>query len=252
MTGNHWIFAVVALASGLLFGEIAGRLVRKAMSAEGRSPEVNEMARSVGAAIFWAGTAVGLLVAVAAASPTTLERLPETTFVYLPDLLLGALFMIAGYAASIGVAAAVGQSALRATGVRHRGLERLLRFTILGASAVLALGQLGVDTMVLVVVLAALLGGPALAIALLTALGGRTVASNLAAGRALRGQLLLDRYLILPRPTGPVVRGVIVGVHAVTVELLTDELATVHVPMSELLAAPFEVHPHRAWAEGPA
>ena len=120
--------------------------------------------------------------------------------------------------------------------------------TIVAASGVLALGQLGVNTMVLVIVLAALMGAPALSIALLTGFGGREVASNLAAGRALRGQLKLDRYLVVGAGTSAPLRGVIVAVHAVTVELLTDDMATVHVPLSRLLDQPFETHPHRAWA----
>ena len=247
MTVDHWIFSAVALVAGLLLGELAGRLARAAMSREHRSAEVREMARPVGAALFWAGTAAGLIVAVAAATPETLERLPETSLDAIPGFLTAALFVIAGHALSIAVAALVGQSVLRATGVRHRGLERSLRLTVMAAAIVLALGQLGVDTMVLVIVLAALLGAPALAIALLTGFGGREVASNLAAGRALRGQLDVDRYLVVPSPTSPPIRGVIVAIHAVTVEVLTDDMATVHIPLRELLERPFEVHPHRAW-----
>lgn len=248
MTIDHWIFGVVALGSGLLLGELAGRLSRAAMSKEHRSPEVREMARPVGTALFWAGTAAGMLVAVAAATPDTFERLPEASLDVVPRLLAAALFVIAGYALSIGVTALVGQSVLRATGVRHRGLERALRLTVMAAAIVLALGQLGVDTMVLVIVLAALMGAPSLALALLTGFGGREVAANLAAGRALRGQLDVDRYLVVTSPTAPPIRGVIVAVHAVTVEVLTDDMATVHIPLRELLDRPFEVHPHRAWA----
>jgi len=249
MTIDHWMFAAVALGAGLLLGELAGRLTRASMAREHRSPEVQEMARPVGTALFWAGTAAGLLVAVAAATPEAFDRLPKSSVETIPRLLTAALFMIAGYALGIGVAALVGQSLLRATAVRHRGLERALRLTVMAAAIVLALGQLGVDTMVLVIVLAALLGAPSLALALLTGFGGREVASNLAAGRALRGQLALDRYLVLPVPGREPIRGVIVAIHAVTVELLTDEMATVHVPLRELLDHPFEVHPHRAWAQ---
>jgi len=248
MTQTTWILALIALGSGLLIGEIGGRIARASMSKETRSAEMREMARPVGTALFWAGTAVGLLVAVTVASPSSIRNLPDSSFAQIPKLGIAALFIIAGYAIGIAVAAAVGQSALRATGVRHRGLERLLKLTIVAAAGVLALGQLGVNTMVLVIVLAALMGAPALSIALLTGFGGREVASNLAAGRALRGQLKLDRYLVVGAGTATPLRGVIVAVHAVTVELLTDDMATVHVPLSRLLDQPFETHPHRAWA----
>jgi hypothetical protein len=245
---DHWMFGAVALGAGLLLGELGGRLTRAAMSREHRSAEVREMARPVGTALFWAGTAVGLLVAVASATPETFDKLPQSSLDLVPRLLAAALFVMAGYALGVGLAALVGQSVQRATAVRHRGLERSLRLAVMAASIVLALGQLGVDTMVLVIVLAALLGAPSLAIALLTAFGGRDVATNLAAGRALRGQLELDRYLVVTSPSRPPVRGVIVAIHAVTVEVLTDDMATVHVPLRALLDHPFEVHPHRAWA----
>ena len=248
MSTTNWVVAAVALGCGLLIGEIAGRIIRSTMSRSDRSPEIQEMARPVGTAVFWTGTAVGLLLAVAASSPKTLKDLPDKTFAHLPGALVAAIIVIAGYAVAIGVSAAVGQSALAATGVRHRSLERSLRLGIIVASLVLALSQLGVNTFVLVIILGALLGCPALAVALLTGFGGREVAANLAAGRALRGQLQIDKYLICPGADGATVRGVIVAVHPVTVELLTDDLVTVHVPLSSLLASAFEVHPHRSWA----
>jgi hypothetical protein len=249
---NHWILALIVLGSGLLFGEIAGRLIRRSLDREGRSPETREMARPLGTFVFWAGTALGLFFAVGTTSPRTIRQIPDTSLVYLPNLLLAAVFLIAGYALSIGVSTAVGQSALRASGVRHRGLERLLRVTIMGASIVLALSQVGVDTTILVVVLVALLGAPALAFALLTGLGGREVASNLAAGRALRGQVRPDAYLVCRGVDGRMVRGTVVAVHPVTVEVLSDDMATVHVPLNVLLQQPFEVQPARSRIPGSA
>lgn len=241
MTTNTWIWALVVLASGLLFGEIAGRIIRSAMSRPRRSPAVQEMARPVGTFVFWAGTAVGLFAAVATASPNTIHDVPERSLDVLPDLLIAAVFLIAGYAVSIAVAAAVGQSALRATGVRHRSLERLLRASVLLASVVLALSQIGVDTAILVVILIALLGAPGLAMALLSGFGGREVAANIAAGRALRSQLRVGALLVCRGVDGRVIRGEIVEIHPVTVELLSEDMATLHLPLKALLEGPFEV-----------
>lgn len=242
---NNWILALVVLASGLLLGEIAGRLIRGSMSRPKRSAAIRELARSVGTFAFWTGTAIGLFAAVATVSPATIHDVPKRSLAVVPDLMLGALFLIAGYAISIGVSAAVGQSALRATGVRHRSLERMLRISIIAASVVVGLSQVGVDIRILVVVLIALLGAPALAMALLTGLGGREVAGNLAAGRALRGQVVEGAYLVGRGVDGRMVRGEVVAVHPVTVELLTDDMATLHLPLRLLLEHPFEVQPAR-------
>jgi len=250
MTTNHWILALVVLASGLLFGEITGRIIRSAMARPRRSAAVREMARPVGTIVFWAGTAIGLFAAVATASPSTIQNVPDKSLVLLPNFLLAAAFLIVGYAISFAVSAAVGQSALRATGVRHRSLERLLRMAIVAASVVLALSQVGVDTWILGVVLLVLLGAPGLALALLSGLGGREVAANLAAGRALRAQLRVGGQLVCRGVDGRMVRGQIVEVHPVTVELLTDDMATLHLPLRVLLEIPFEVQSARAHSPG--
>lgn len=236
----QWIIAFIVAASGLLLGEIAGRVTRATMSRADRSTHVREMARPVGSFLFWTGTTVGLFVAVASSSPSTLRRVPTTMVDHLPNLLAAGLFLIGGYALSWGLSAMVGQSALRASGTRHRSLERALRFSVLAAAGALALSQLGVDTTILALVLVILLAAPALAIALLAAFGGRDVASNLSAGRALRAQLQVGRHL-----ESVVGSGLIVAIHPVTVELLGEHGEEVHVPMRLLLDQPFAVTPMR-------
>lgn len=241
--GNRWIVAVVALAASLLLGEIAGRIIRASMSRSDRSSEIREMARPVSSFLFWASTALGVFVAVASTSRHAFEQIPDRMLARLPDLLLAGLVLIAGYAVSIGLSAAVAQSAIRASGRRHRRLERAVRFTVLGASAALALSQLGVDTTVLSLAMAVVVGAPALAIALLTAFGGRQVASDIAAGKALRSHLKVGFHLA----TGDI-EGVIVAVHPVAVEVESVDGRRVHVPLHCLLEAPYAVSPARSRA----
>lgn len=241
--GNRWIVAIVALAASLLLGEIAGRIIRASMSRSDRSSEIREMARPVSSFLFWASTALGVFVAVASTSRHAFEQIPDRMLTRLPDLLLAGLVLIAGYAVSIGLSAAVAQSAIRASGRRHRRLERAVRFTVLGASAALALSQLGVDTTVLSLAMAVVVGAPALAIALLTAFGGRQVASDIAAGKALRSHLKVGFHLA----TGDV-EGVIMAVHPVAVEVESIDGRRVHVPLHCLLEAPYTVSPARSRA----
>lgn len=239
----QWIIAFVVFASGLLLGEIAGRIVRSSMSRPERSPQARELARPVGSFLFWSSTTTGLILAVASWSPSTLQNVPNTAVDHLPNIVVACLFLIGGYALSLGLSAMVGQSALRASGTRHRGLERALRIGVVTASAALALSQLGVDTTILALVLVTLLAAPALAIALLTASGGRDVAANLSAGRALRSQLQVGRHL-----SSDAGSGLITAVHPVTVELLGDTGDEVHVPLRLLLEQPFVVTPLRVRA----
>ena len=241
--GNRWIVAVVALAASLLLGEIAGRIVRASMNRPDRSNEIREMARPVSSFLFWASTALGVFVAVASTSRHAFEQIPDRMLSRLPDLLLAGLILIAGYALSIGVSAAVAQSAVRASGRRNRRIERTVRLTVLGATGALALSQLGVDTTVLSLAMAVVLGAPALTVALLTAFGGRQVASDIAAGKALRSHLKVGFHLA----SGDV-EGVIVAVHPVAVEVESADGRRVHVPLHCLLEAPYTVSPARSRA----
>lgn len=238
---NHWFLAIIATPAGLLIGEIGGRIVRSTMSRPDRSPEIREMARPVATFLFWGATAAGVVAGLLAASPSSLRDLPRETFGMLPRILLAVVLVLAGYAVGIGLAAAIGQSALRASGVRHRGLERLLRGAVMAAFAVAALSQLGVNTTILVVVLAAATGTPALALALLTAHGGRDVAANLAAGRALRGRFEVD-----DRIEWRTVTGTITDVTATSLEVTAEDGAVTHVPLALLASEPFSIGFRRA------
>jgi small-conductance mechanosensitive channel len=232
MQHTEWIWAAVAFGSGLLFGEIAGRIVRSAMSRRGDA--AREAAPSTGTFVFWASTAVGLVVAIALIDSTVLEDLGDRLADNLPRFLVAFLILIGGYAASVALAAMIGQSARKATGVRQVGLERMLRASIMAAAVVVALTEMGVDSTMLVVLLIVAIGAPALAVALLTAFGGREVAAQIAAGRSLRHQLRAGQQLSCEG-----VRGTIVVIHPSTVEVEQADGTRVLIPHRTLLAAPF-------------
>jgi hypothetical protein len=234
MGHTEWIWAAVAFGSGLLFGEIAGRIVRSALSRRGDA--AREAASSAGTFVFWASTTVGLVIAIALIDSEVLEDLGDRLADQLPRFLVAFLILIGGYAVSVAVAATIGQSARKATGVRQVGLERTLRGSIMAAAVVVALTELGVDSSMLVVLLAVAIGTPALAIALLTAQGGREVAGHIAAGRSLRHQLRPGQRLSCDGE-----HGIIVVLHPSTVELQRDDGSRVLIPNRRLLEHAFVV-----------
>ncbi len=238
--GNDLITAVIALAAGLLLGELAGRILRTSMMRPGRSRESHDMARPLGTFVFWCGTASGIMVAAAVLGSSRLDNSSDQLSAVLPRILGAAAMVMIGYALASAASIAIGQSALRATGVRHRNLERAIRFGVLGTAVALALGGLGVDSAVLAVSIGLLGGMPLLAMALLTASGARDVAANLSAGRALRSQLRVGYRLATGDRSG-----VIIALHSVTVEIETDDGSHWHLPISRLLHEPFSVDPVR-------
>ncbi len=240
ISGTNWVLALAALSAGMLLGEISGRITRGSMSRPTRSDDVRDMARAVGSFLFWLGTSTGLLVAVAVTSRHSLDKVPDRIAAFIPNFLTAGLIIIAGHALAIGIATGVGQSVLSATGVRHRGVERSLRAAILATSICLALSELGVNTWILGLVMAMVAAGPLLAAALLTALGARHVATDLAAGRALRGQLRVGHRLEFGD-----IRGTIAAVNPVTLEVDADDGSHHHVPLHLLTEQAFVTSPSR-------
>lgn len=229
MDYTNLIWAAVALGCGLLIGEIAGRLLRSALGSSS-SASFRENASTIARLVFWASTAIGLVLAIAVIDDTALEELGRRLDDNLPSYLIAFLTVIAGYAVSVVVAAMVGQSARKATGIRQRGLERALQAAILATAIVVALTELGVESSMLIVLLVVVVGTPALAVAMLSALGGREVALQLAAGRALRHQLRAGRRIVCGD-----VAGRIVVVHATAVEVQDDGGTRHHLPNRTLL-----------------
>lgn len=185
---NDWIAATVALGGGILLGALVGFVARRLLGRM-EHPGFRSIAAATSVFLFWLGVSVGALVAIAFVNPATLDTIPSDILSWLPNVLAAGLVLLAGVAAGIAAATAVGRALSRATGARSPGVERAIRLTILAGAGILALGQLGVDTTILIVLIASLGFALATACALVVGLGGRNVAAQIAAGRALRADL---------------------------------------------------------------
>jgi hypothetical protein len=186
---DSWVWAVSAVVGGIVFGAIAGRGVRTYLASDKRRSALNEMAPITGIFLFWISVATGIILAVAATSPDTLEPLPTRVLAWLPNALTAGILLILGYAFGATVGAAVGQAASRAGGRRQPAVEQAVRSAIFAAAAVLALGQLGVNTTILNILIAAAAFGLAAALAGIAIVGSKAMARSIATGRSLASQL---------------------------------------------------------------
>lgn len=102
----------------------------------------------------------------------------------------------------------------------------------------MALAQLGIDNTLIYIISACVFGGVMLSAALLTGLGGRDVASQIAAGRALKSQLAIGS-----RVANDQVSGTIVQLHATTLQLQLqlDDGTFLQLPYGSLFGQPFTV-----------
>lgn len=235
MDPMNWVWAAVALSAGLVFGELAGRLARSALvHAEHRSSA--SAATVVPKVIFWSSVLIGLVLAAAALKPSTINRLADRLGDSIPDLIIAAAWLIGGYAVSVVVAMAIGQSALKATGVRQLALEHVLRVTIMVAAIGAALNEAGVSSQIVLVFVATGVIAPVITITVLTILGGREVAAQIAAGRVVAHHLHPgDRIVCMGQ------QGLVTRMHTTCVEVSVGDGTTTQIPNSQLLTVGFTV-----------
>jgi MFS family permease len=233
---ERWVFAIAAVAGGLILGSIAGVAVRRSLGKPSRREELRSVAKPAAVFVFWFIFAIGIVGAVAVVSPQSLRDLPGDVLSYFPRVLVAGLILIAGHVLSMVVATVLQTALSRASGQRSTEIARAARFAVMGAAVILALGQLGVNTTILTLAIAALLFGVSIAFALLVGLGGRDVAREIAAGRYVRRVLDVGDAL-----NSGEFRGVVRGVHPATVELELPNSAQIHVPYTHLMSCGFQV-----------
>ena len=106
----------------------------------------------------------------------------------------------------------------------------------MGAAIVLALGNLGVETTSLQIIVAGVVFALALSFALIAGLGGRDVAANIASGRTLRSDLIIGSRIVVGD-----VEGTIVDLRPALVVIEADAGERVFVPFAMLLQVPFRI-----------
>lgn len=234
---NHWISAGIAIVAGFMLGSIGGRIVRKTLADPARPEALRQIASAAASFVFAILVAAGLLVGVGILSPKSLETMPKSLISYFPKVLVAGLTLLIGNVAATLASLAVRSSLLRATGEAKPGVVRIVKAVILSAAAILAVGQLGVNTTIVNLAVAALLFSIGATATLLIGLGGLDVARNVAAGRYVRRILPVGCEV-----ESAAVIGTVRAVHPATVEIAQEDGVVVHVPHSQVLGGAIRVH----------
>ena len=186
---NKWLVALIVLVACFVVAAIASRVVKSLLGAPSRPDQLQTLAEVISKFVFSAIAAAGLMAAAGVANPESVKPIPGRLIAYFPKVLVAGALIIVGNVAGTVVGLAAGRAALRATGAPRPSLERIVRSVIMGLAVVIAVGQLGVDTRIVQLLLSGIVYSFAAAAALLVGLGGREVARHLAAGRAVRSTL---------------------------------------------------------------
>ena len=182
----RWLIAAGLAVAGIVVGSLAGAQVRRLLGGPSRTERQRALADPAGSITLSAVLAGFLIAALGVGDRDSLQSLPTSLVRFMPKLLIALLIFLVGSAVATLVANAVGTSLIKATGQPQPQLVRVTRALLAAAFAILAVSQLGVNTRIVDMVVAALVFGIALTAALLAGLGGRVVAGELAAGRYLR------------------------------------------------------------------
>lgn len=225
------IIGIGLAVAGVVLALIVAPIVRRFLTSKKRPEAVREVAAPMASFVFWMLVAAGLLGAVAQASPDTLKPMPASLIRYMPRVLVAGIMLIAGMVVGQVVSLAVGRATLKASGKPAPGIERIVKAAVIGLFALLAVGQLGINTTIINMLVGALLFSLSLSSALVIGLGGRDLARQLTAGRYLRN-------IVAP---GAVVEagelsGVVVALHPASFEVRLDDGSSVHMPNALMLS----------------
>lgn len=233
---QRWVYAIAAVIAGFVVGAVLAGLARRLLNSPNRRPALHAIAGPTATFLFWLAAVTGVVTAIGFTSPDTLSPIPADILAWLPRALVAGLILLAGYSGGGAISATIAATVERATERRPAGLERTIRYGIMVAAVVLALGNLGVQTTSLHILIAAIAGSIGLAFALIAALGGQHVAANIASGRALRTELNVGDHI----RTGDIT-GTITALRPTVAIINTAKDVTTVVPLARLLDEPFHI-----------
>ena len=229
----EWVWAGVAIVGGFVVGTVASKAAKGVL--ERRKGQLAEFASAGASLAFSLVLVIGLLVALGFVQPDSLSKLRDDTIDYLPRVLSALIVVILGGVAGTIASTAARESLGRSLGRMGEQIPQAIKVIITIFAVILAASQLGIDTTIINIVVAAVVFGLALAFALIIGFGSRPVATEIASGRSLR-RLLSQGDSI----EGSLASGTIVAMHPTAVEIENDGGVSL-VPNTQLAESSFRV-----------
>lgn len=239
MTTTDWLVVAGLIVGSLLLGAIVSRVVYRLLSAEGRPTTLASAASPISSTVFWGFVVAGLLGALGVIQPDTLDQMSADIVDFVPRVIAAAVLVIAARVIAEFVKSTVGPTMGRMPTHVQRQVLNAIDFVILGVGVLLAVNQLGIDTTIVNIAVAAFLFSLALSFALLVGLGGRGVASEVAAGRAVKRIVKIGDEIEVGGASG-----VITAMHPTLVELADADGRVEMIAPSTLLSGGLRIQRH--------
>lgn len=227
---SDWIQVLLAIGAGVVVGLVASRIVHAIVGSPRRPEPIQRAAKPLASLALAFGIVAGLVVALGIVQPSSLDQLRSDAIAFIPKLMTAAIIIIVANVLSAFANTALAQAMGRMPIQVQRQAATAVKVTIVTLATLLAVSQLGINTDVVNLGVAAVFFGIAASLTLLVGLGGNGVAREVAATRAMK-------RLVNQGDTVQVgsVRGVVVAVHPTAVELSTGDGEAILIPSSSLV-----------------
>ncbi len=233
---SDWIQVIVAIAGGLVAGLVLSRIVYALVGSPKRPEPIQQAAKPLASLALSAGIVVGLIVALGIVQPDSLDQLAEDAVSFIPKLMTAAIIIIVANVLSAFATTALSRATGRLPLQTQQLASTIVKASIVTLAALLAVGQLGVNTDVVNLGVAAVFFGIAASLTLLVGLGGNGVAREVAAARAVRRLINVGDTVSVGE-----VRGVVAALHPTAVELSRADGQVVLIPSSRFVRQPIAI-----------
>ncbi len=234
-TDTSAIAALIVIVAGFVLGSLAAALARRLAGKETRPESIQTSAGALATLAFSLILIASLVIALGIVQQTALDQLSTDVVRFLPRALSAAIVLIVGNIIGAIAEAGVTRSLGHVAPEVRRRVPALVKYAITGFALVIASTQLGVDTTIILVAVSSIFFGLALTLALLAGLGGRAVAEQIAAGRALRHELTIGDTVRVGFAEGE-----ISAIGSTSTQLTSANEVTL-VPNTEMLTAKIEI-----------
>ncbi len=229
------LIAAGLIVVGFVLGTIAASVSRRVAGRESQPEVIRSSSGSIATLAFSLILIISLIAALGSVNQPALDQLLTDVALFLPRIISAAIVLIAANVVAGLVEGAIARSIGHVSPELRRRVPSLAKGLIIGFAAVIAANQLGINTSVILIAVAAIFFTVGLAMALLAGLGGRAVAEEVAAGRAVRRELKVGDTIRVGH-----VEGDVVAIGSTSTQITSSERITL-VPNSEVMSQWVEI-----------
>jgi small-conductance mechanosensitive channel len=231
-----WGIVAGLIVLAIFLPPLLGKIVRRTLAKPSRSEKEKTLAEPAARFTTTIALVVLLLAVLGVASPASLAPFPTQIVAFIPRLLITVLLLLIGSTVATFVANGVGVAMTKSMGSPQPAIVRLVRAVVVIFVSILAVSQLGIDTTIVDTLTSAAIYASIGSIALLSVLGGRGIASELAAGRYMRRIVAPGDHVECALGSGTVT-----AIHGATLELDAGDGKALHIPHAAVMSSAITV-----------